>query len=306
MITEPIDEASGVRGPAIGLSTDACSGCNQLNTAGNVTSASFRMPRIGLGTWKLEGDGATSAVLAALEVGYKHIDTASRYGNEEAIGKAIARSGVPRSQLFLTSKVWWTDLEPVKLLDSIKRSVEALGSEYLDLALIHWPNPAVELSKTLAAMAEAKAGHLIRNIGVSNFPSCTLLEALQVSGESIAALQCEYHPYLDQSKLLGICRERRIGFIAYAPFGSGALLRDPTITRIAEAHRTIAADVVLEWLMQQENVAAVPRSSNPRRLAANLRRGNISLSQEEMTMITALVRPDGRVFSPTWAPKWDE
>ncbi|UPJ54405.1 aldo/keto reductase [Bradyrhizobium sp. 200] len=264
------------------------------------------MPRIGLGTWKLEGDGAISAVQAALEAGYEHIDTASRYGNEEAIGAAIARAGVSRSQLFLTSKVWWTDLEPGKLLSSIKRSVESLGSEYLDLALIHWPNPAVELSKTLGAMAEAKAKGLVRNIGVSNFPSRTLLEALQVSSEPIAALQCEYHPYLDQSKLLDICREHRIAFVAYAPFGSGALLLDPTITRIAETHGTTAADVVLEWLMQQEGVAAVPRSSNPHRIAANLRRGNVSLSQEEMSAITALRRSDGRVFSPTWAPQWDE
>ncbi|MCK1303763.1 aldo/keto reductase [Bradyrhizobium sp. 24] len=264
------------------------------------------MPRIGLGTWKLEGDAAMSAVLAALEAGYEHIDTASRYGNEEAIGKAIARGGVARSQLFLTSKVWWTDLEPERVLASVKRSVESLDCEYLDLLLVHWPNPEVDLKKTLAAMAEAKAMGVIRNIGLSNFPLRTLSKAVQLSCEPIAALQCEYHPYLDQSKLISFCRDKRITFVAYAPFGSGALLSDPAITDLAVAHGTTAADIVLEWLMQQEGVAAVPRSSNPQRIAANLRRGTISLSPEEMAAITALHRPDGRVFSPSWAPDWDE
>ncbi|WP_271553221.1 aldo/keto reductase [Bradyrhizobium sp. CCBAU 45394] len=277
-----------------------------MNKAARFTTGNFRMPRIGLGTWKLEGDDAISAVLAALEAGYEHIDTASRYGNEEAIGKAIARAGIARSQLFLTSKVWWTDLEPERVLASVQRSVEYLGCEYLDLLLVHWPNPAVELSKTLSTMAEAKAMGLIRNIGLSNFPSRTLLEAVQLSSEPIAALQCEYHPFLDQSKLMSICRDKRITFVAYAPFGSGALLADPTITDIAAVHRTTAADVVLEWLMQQEGVAAVPRSSNPERIVANLRRGNISLSPEEIAAITALHRPGGRVFSPSWAPDWDE
>lgn len=281
-------------------------GCGDVNSAASLVTGCFRMPRIGLGTWKLEGADAISAVLAALEAGYEHIDTAGRYGNEEAIGQGIARAGVARSRLFLTSKVWWTDLEPKRVLASVKRSVDSLGCDYLDLLLVHWPNPAVELSNTLSAMAEAKAMGLVRNIGLSNFPSRALSKAVQLSSEPIAALQCEYHPYLDQSKLISICREARIAFVAYAPFGSGALLSDPTITDIAAAHGTTAADIVLEWLMHQEGVAAVPRSSNPQRIAANLRRGNISLSSQEMAAITALHRPDGRVFSPSWALDWDE
>lgn len=264
----------------------------------------FLMPRIGLGTWQLEGDGAIAAVNAALEAGYEHIDTASRYENEAAIGRAVAASGVPRSKIFLTSKVWWNDLQPQKLRDSIARSIDALGSGYLDLALIHWPNPAVPLQETLDALAEAKARGHVKRIGVSNFPSVLLERALEVSAEPIAALQCEYHPYIDQTRLLDLCDRNDIAFIAYAPFGSGGVLADPVITRIAQTHSTTPGDVVLQWLMQQ-GVCAVPRSSNPQRIAANLRRDTFSLSSAEMEKVASLRRPDGRIFSPEWAPRWD-
>lgn len=127
----------------------------------------------------------------ALDAGYEHLDTARRYGNESDIGKAISIAGVRREDIFLTSKVWWTDLEPNKVLTSISQSIEDLGTEYLDLALIHWPNPAVNLAETLDAFAQAKAKGWVRNIGVSNFPSALLKEALDLSLTPIAALQCE-------------------------------------------------------------------------------------------------------------------
>ncbi|HEY0295277.1 MAG TPA: aldo/keto reductase [Bordetella sp.] len=276
-----------------------------MTNAQQVGYGRFAMPRIGLGTWELDGERGEAAIDAALAAGYRHIDTARRYGNEALIGRVLKARRVEREQLFITSKVWWTDLAYDDALRSIGESVARLDCAYLDLALIHWPNPAVPLKDTLAAFARAKAQGLVRHIGVSNFPTALLREALAVSGEPIVANQCEYHPFLDQSAVLDFCRGHDMVFVAYAPLGSGALLRDTRIAGLAQRHGRQPSEIVLQWLAQQPGVAAIPRSSDPGRLALNLGTGDFTLDDEDMRALNALRRPDGRLFDPAWSPAWD-
>jgi diketogulonate reductase-like aldo/keto reductase len=255
------------------------------------------IPALGFGTSPLTGGVSPDVVVAALEAGYRHIDTARKYGTERAVGEALRVSRVPRREIFLTTKVSHENLRADDFTKSVDDSLAALKVDYVDLLLVHWPNPAIALSETIPALAKAKRQGLARHIGVANFNIALLDQAIKLCPEPLVALQAEYHPYLDQSKLLGAVRRHGLIFIAYCPLGRGRLFGDPVLTEIAENRGRSVAQIALRWLLQQD-VAAIPFSSSPQRIADNFNVLDFHLSDDEMKRIAALRRADGRVANP--------
>src|SRR5471032_31039 len=255
------------------------------------------IPFMGFGTSPLTGGLSSETVVAALKAGYRHIDTARKYGTEPAVGEAMRASGLARKDIFLTTKVSHENLRAADFARSVDQSLAALKVDYVDLLLIHWPNPEIPLSECMPALAKAKQQKLARHIGVANFNTTLLDEAVKLCPEPMVALQAEYHPYLDQSKLLAAVRQRGMAFIAYCPLGRGRLFSDPVLGEIAKARGKSIAQIALRWLMQQ-GVGAIPRSSNPERIADNFKVFDFTLSDDEMKRIFALNRPNGRITNP--------
>ena len=255
------------------------------------------VPALGLGTSPLTGGLSSETVIAALEAGYRHIDTARKYGTEPAVGEAMRASGVPRQDIFLTTKVSHENLRAADFARSVGESLAVLKVDYVDLLLVHWPNPAIALAETMPALAKAKRQGLARHIGVANFNIGLLDQAVELCPEPLVALQAEYHPYLDQSKLMAAVRRHKLVFIAYCPLGRGRLFSDPVLAEIAAKRGRSIAQVALRWLMQQD-VAAIPFSSQPQRIADNFNVFDFALDDDEMKRIAALKRPDGRVANP--------
>jgi diketogulonate reductase-like aldo/keto reductase len=255
------------------------------------------IPALGFGTSQLGGKLAADTVLTALEAGYRHIDTARKYGSEAVVGEAIQASNVPREDIFLTTKVSHENLGADDFAISVDQSLDTLKVDYIDLLMVHWPNPDIALGETMPALARAKQQGLARYIGVANFNVALLDQAVHLCPEPLAAFQAEYHPRLDQSRLLASVRRHGLIFIAHSPLGRGRLLGDPVLVEIAGQRRRTDAQVALRWLIQQ-NVAAIPRSSNPQRMADNLDVFDFTLTDEEMERISSLKRPDGRIANP--------
>lgn len=263
-----------------------------------------RMPAIGFGTWDL-GD-CSEVVATALKLGYRHIDTAGKYGSEKGVGEGLRASGVPRQEIFLCTKVSHEFLRADDFARKVDESLKTLQVDYVDMLHVHWPSvDKVPLAETMGALAKAKREGKTRHIGVANFNIALLEEAIHVCPEPLAMLQAEYHPYLDQSKVLAYCRKQGLIFTAYCPLARGRLFSDPVLGEIARSKGRTIAQVALRWLMQQ-NVAAIPRSSNPERIAQNLDVFSFELTDDEMKKIFALKRPDGRIANPAGrAPVWD-
>lgn len=255
------------------------------------------IPALGFGTSPMTGSLDPAEIVAALKAGYRHIDTARKYGTERAVGEAMRASGVARKDIFLTTKVSHEYLRAGDFARSVDDSLKALGVDYVDLLMVHWPNPEIALAETMPALAKAKRSGLARHIGVANFNIALLDQAIKLCPEPLVALQAEYHPYLDQSKLVAAARARGLVYVAYCPLGRGRLFEDKALAEIAEQRGRSIAQVALRWLMQQ-NVAAIPRSSNPQRIADNFKVFDFTLSDGEMARITALRRPDGRIADP--------
>lgn len=255
------------------------------------------VPVIGFGTSQMSGKVTTDAVVAALKAGYRHIDTARKYGSEPAVGQAIKIAGVPRKEIFLTTKVSHENLRSDDFARSVDESLAVLNVDYVDLLMVHWPNPDIPLSESMPALANAKRRGLARHIGVANFNTALLGQALALCPEPLVALQAEYHPYLDQSKLLPAVRDHGLIFIAYCPLGRGRLFTDPVLAEIAETRGRTIAQVALRWAIQQD-VAVIPGSSNPDRIAGNFNIFDFALSESEMERISALKRSDGRIANP--------
>ncbi|HEX8665197.1 MAG TPA: aldo/keto reductase [Beijerinckiaceae bacterium] len=263
------------------------------------------IPALGLGTWQLRGDECAEAVKTALGVGYRHVDTAAMYGNEEAVGTGLKASGVAREEVFVTTKVWPDDLAPADLRRSAEASLKRLGLSEVDLLLIHWPNAHIPLAGTIEALCAAKRAGLARRVGVANFTVRLLDEAVRLADEPIVVNQCEYHPYLDQGAVLAACRRHGVAFVSYCPLGKAQVLSEPAVRTVAQAHGRTPAQVVLCWHLQQ-GVAAIPKSGNPRRIAENFSVSGFTLSDDEMARISGLARRGGRMVSPSWSPVWDE
>lgn len=264
-----------------------------------------RIPRLGLGTWPMRGEEGVRAVAHALKVGYRAIDTAVVYQNETEVGEGIRAAGVPRDQIFITTKVWYTDLGDGPLQSSAEASLKRIGIDMIDLLLIHWPNRDIPLAESMRALNETQRRGLTRAIGISNFPSGLVDDAVQLSDAPIVANQCEYHPALDQTAVLNACRRHGIAFISYTPLGRGALGAHAVIAAAAAAHRRTPAQVILRWHLQQDNVAAIPKSATPSRIEENLGIFDFALSEAEMGAISTLQSRSGRQINPAWAPNWD-
>jgi 2,5-diketo-D-gluconate reductase B len=262
------------------------------------------MPAIGFGTSSLGNCG--EIVATALELGYRHIDTAWKYGTERGVGDGIRAARVPRDKIFLTTKVSHEYLRTDDFARSVDESLKNLRVDFVDLLLVHWPNPDIPLAEPIAALAKAKRQGLARHIGVANFNVALLDEAIRLCPEPLVTLQAEYHAHLDQTKLLEACRRRGLIFTAYCPLGRGRLLHDPVLADIAARKERPLAQIALRWLIQQGNIVAIPRSSNPERMAENMKVFDFALSDDEMKRIAALKRPDGRIANPAGrVPAWD-
>jgi diketogulonate reductase-like aldo/keto reductase len=271
-----------------------------------ISAHGAQIPAIGLGTGGAMDESCGNIVAAALHAGYRHIDTARKYGTEQGVGEGIRASGIPRGQIFLTTKVSHEDLYAADFERSTVDSLRALGVDYVDLLMVHWPMPDMPLAETIGALAEMKRRGLARHIGVANFNIALMEKAAALCAEPLAALQAEYHIGLDQTKVLEFCRARGMAFVSYCPLGRGRLLDNPAVMEIARAKGKTVAQIALRWLVQQPNVAAIPGTSNPKRALENLDVFGFSLTDEEMVRLHALARPDGRIVSPRGrAPAWD-
>ena len=240
-----------------------------------------------------------------MESGYRHVDTAAVYANEEAVGEGIRASRVPRGEIFVTTKVGPDDIDEGKLERSAEASLKRLGFDHVDLLLIHWPSPKIPLKRSMAALAKAKRRGLTRHIGVSNFTPALIAEAVALSEEPVVTNQCEYHPRLDQSRLIAACRQQEVSFTSYCPLGrAGDILADPKVTAIAKRHGKTPAQVLLRWQVQQPGVIAIPKSANRQRIAENIAIFDFALDDAEMDVLFGLAIPQGRIVSPAWAPDW--
>jgi 2,5-diketo-D-gluconate reductase B len=256
------------------------------------------IPVLGFGTGAMTGGMSAEAVAAALGAGYRHIDTARKYGTEHEVGEAMRASGIPRNDIFLTTKVSHENLHADDFARSVDESLAALKVDYVDLLMVHWPNRAIALAETMPALAKAKQQGLARHIGVANFNIGLLDQAVALCPEPLTVLQAEYHPYLDQSKLLAAVRRHRLVFVAYCPLARGRLFGDPVLDDIAEKRGRSVAQVALRWLIQQD-IVAIPFSSKPARIADNFDVFDFTLDDDEMARIAALKRSDGRVANPS-------
>ena len=265
------------------------------------------IPSFGAGTFRLTGQAAVDSVRNALDVGYRAVDTAQIYGNEADVGQGIAESGVPRSELFVTTKIWTDNYAKTKLVPSLRDSLKKLRTDYVDLTLIHWPAPGngVELPEFMEALAEAKALGLTRQIGISNFNIELTRQAIAAVGRSeIATNQIELSPYLEGRKLTAFLKEQGIAVTSYMTLAYGKVMKDPVLATIAHKHQATVAQVALAWALQL-GYAVIPSSTKRENLASNLLARGLRLDAGDMARIAALER-NGREVNPEGlAPVWD-
>ena len=260
------------------------------------------VPKVGFGTWQLEGPECQEAVEDALAIGYRHIDTARAYGNEREVGRGLAAGGVARKEFFLTTKIRREEYAPDDLRRATEDSLRNLQVDRLDLLLLHWPNPAFHLEETLGALVGLRDDGLILHLGVSNFPAGMLREALKVA--PIFADQVEFHPFLGQDELTELALEKDFMVTAYSPLARGKVPQDPTLREIGDAYGKTAGQVALRWLLDQPLVSPIPKASSHERRAENFDVFDFELTPEERAEIDALPK-DVRTADPPWAPDWD-
>ncbi|MFD8157482.1 aldo/keto reductase [Streptomyces malaysiensis] len=262
-----------------------------MTSVPNVTlHTGLEIPQLGFGVFQVEDEQTTSAVLSAIEAGYRSIDTAAIYGNEAGVGRALATSGVPREELFLTTKLWNADQGYDSTLAAFDTSLAKLGTDYVDLYLIHWPTPARDrYLDTWRALEKLLADGRTRAIGVSNFQPAHLERLLDHSGVIPVVNQVELHPYLQQRELRAFHAQHDIATEAWSPLAQGALLQDPALDAIARRHGRTPAQVVLRWHLQLGNVV-IPKSVTPARIRENIDVFDFTLTAEDIEAINALDR----------------
>ncbi|HEX9491348.1 MAG TPA: aldo/keto reductase [Stellaceae bacterium] len=264
-----------------------------------------RVPALGLGTWQLSGRGCFETVRQALDLGYRHIDTAQMYGNETEVGRAIRESGLDRDAIFLTTKLAPGNLAAAAVRRTTEESLRRLATDHVDLLLIHWPTGEAPLGETLGALAALRAAGRTRYIGVSNFNVALLHEAIETHGADLFCNQVEYHPYLSQRAVLGAVRRWGMMLTAYSPLARGRVQRDPTLISIGRNYGKSAAQVALRWLLDQDGVAAIPKAAGRAHLAANLDVFDFALRPEDRAAIDVLGGTHRVVDPAGWAPDWD-
>lgn len=265
-------------------------------------NSSLTIPSLGFGTWKLKGDDCLQTVTSALEIGYRHIDTADAYGNHKEVGNGIKESSIKRENLFLTTKVWRDSLHTQEVQSAVKRFLEELQTDYLDLLLIHWPNTDVSIEETLSAMQILQKEKVIRSIGISNFTIPLLQKALETE-IPFSNLQIEFHPSLNQKELKAFCDENDIIVTAYSPIAQGADLTLPLIQHLAEKYAKTPSQIILNWIVRK-NMVVIPRSSNKERIKENFDIYSFELSDEESEQIDTLDLHN-RIVHPEFAPFTD-
>ncbi|WP_417770246.1 aldo/keto reductase [Stappia sp.] len=265
----------------------------------------IEMPALGLGTWPLSGEICRDVVRAALESGWSHVDTAAMYANEKDVGAGLRAAGQSRDSYFLTTKVWHDSLDPDRMLKSCEHSLDRLGLDHVDLFLIHWPNPRVPLKEQIEALVELRERGWTRAIGVSNFTASMVREAQDLAGGRLAVNQVEYHPFLSQKTVRAALEDAGMALTAYSPMAKGRVTEPQLLRDIGKRHGKSEVQVALRWLVQQDNVAAIPKTANPGRLAENASIFDFELTDDEMAKIGGLARPDGRGINPDFAPDWD-
>ena len=265
---------------------------------------SARIPKLGFGTWRLKGREAREMTEEALRTGYRHIDTAQMYGNEAEVGAALKASGLTRADYWLTTKIWFERLGSV---DEVRRSVEdslrLLGAHQVDLLLIHWPHPSLEVESYFPYLVEMRERGYTRFIGVSNFTP-DLIERAAALDDGLINDQVEYHPLLDQREVLSTCRRHGMTLTAYSPLAQGQLVDHELLTRIGEQYGRSPAQVARRWLVQQDDVIAIPKTSHVERLRENFDIFSFELTDEEMQRIFRLAEQRHRLVNPSFAPDW--
>ncbi|MFA6265840.1 MAG: aldo/keto reductase [Pseudolabrys sp.] len=267
------------------------------------------IPQIGLGTMQLTGEAGVAAIKTALDVGYRHIDTAAYYGNEKENGEALRASGVRRDDVFITTKVRPTEARADDFARVVDQSLANLQLPYVDLLLIHWPSKEVPIAETVGALCRARKAGKTRHIGVSNFTTALLDEAWAATSEPLVCNQIEAHPFINQDKVIGACARRGMAVVAYVPIARGKVQASQesggeALERIGKAHGKSAAQVSLRYLVQR-GMIPIPRSSNREHLKANLDVFDFSLTDGEMSELKKLNDTNMRVVNPPHAPVWD-
>jgi len=261
-----------------------------------------KIPKLGLGTWQNEDpEECANSVKTALEMGYKHIDTAQIYGNEEHVGKGLEEAEVDREDYFLASKVWTDQLERENVIESTKESLEKLGVESVDLMYVHWPSGEYDPQDTLKGFKELIHSGEIKAIGISNFTPEQVDKAMEIAPKHIIANQVEMHPLLQQEELLEKCREHDIKLVAYSPLARGKVFDIPKLNEIAEKHGVSEAQVSLAWLMQKEGVVVIPKATGEDHIRDNYNALDLELDEEDVEKIDSIEREERQV-DPDFAP----
>jgi 2,5-diketo-D-gluconate reductase B len=271
-----------------------------------VAANGARIPSLGFGTYGMRGSALSDIIPAALHAGFRHIDTGQVYANEADVGRGIAQSGVPRADVFVTTKVWAPNCAPGVMGRSVDDSLRQLGTDYIDLLLLHWPNGAIPVEDQIGALNDVARAGKARHIGVSNYNRALLAKAIAASDVPLATNQFEYHPYLDQHAIVSATRQAGLAVTAYCAMAVGRVFGDPRLEEIAARNGRTVSQVVLRWLVQQGDTVALSRTSNPDRLAENTAIHDFELPAHDMAAIFALAAPGSRIVDPPGlAPAWD-
>jgi 2,5-diketo-D-gluconate reductase B len=264
------------------------------------------IPVLGFGTYGMRGTELQRMTARALHAGFRHIDTAQVYGNEGDVGEGVVRSGIARGEIFITTKVWVDNYSHRMFVASVDESLKKVKTDYIDLLLLHWPSGAIPLAEQIDSLNESLKTGRVRHIGVSNFNTDLMTRAEFLSERPLVTNQLEYHPYLDQSIVVAGTRAAGAAVTAHCGMAIGRVFSDPTLRAIAARDEKGVAQIVLRWLMQQDGVVALSRTTKEERVAENAAIFDFALTLGEMAVIHALAKPNSRIVSPVGlAPEWD-
>jgi len=273
----------------------------------DVSANGANIPALGFGTFRMPDADVHRILPEALKLGFRHVDTAQIYKNEAAVGDVLKASGIARQDIFLTTKVWVDRVGHADFIASVDESLTKLKTDHVDLLLLHWPQSEMPLADRIGALNELRTAGKVKNIGVSNFSTALMAEAVKLSDAPIVNNQIEYHPYLDQSKVLNEAAKTGMSVTAYYLMADGAVPKDAVLKDIGAKHGKTAAQVVLRWAVQQKDVIALSKTATESRLPENFDIFDFALSEEEMAAVHKLARPDGRIVNPGHlAPDWDK
>lgn len=273
----------------------------------SVSANGASIPALGFGTFRMPGADVLRMVPHALKLGFRHIDTAQIYGNEAEVGEGLLNSGVARRDVFLTTKVWVDNYRRDAFVASVEESLKKLKTDYVDLLLLHWPNDVVPLAEQIGALNEVKAEGKVRHIGVSNFNTTLMAEAVALTDAPLVTNQVEYHPYLDQKPVIDAARKAGLSVTGYYAMADGAVFADSMLMDIAAREGKTVAQIVLRWMVQQSGMIALSKTVSEARAIENFAVFDFALNDADMTAIHGLARTDGRIVSPSGlAPVWDK